>query len=252
MKALILASGIAKRLKPLTNNIPKCLVKVKNRPLLDIHLTELAAAGIQEIIITTGPHEKILQDFLEPYRRNLSIQTIKNEVYDKTNYIFSIYRAKKVLSDDILLLHGDLIFSQEVLQKLLASKNENRVIVRKADHPEKDFKARINHNRIYEISTKLRGLDSHFLAPLYLFSHKSFQHWLQQIDTFVKADKVHCYAEDALNQLLEKEIELNPVYIDNEDLCMEIDDPEDLQEAGEKYSQYLTLKRGKKEAPEPE
>ena len=235
MKALILASGIAKRLQPLTNNIPKCLVKINGITILDLQLTMLKQAGIDQIIITSGPYEEILDAFLNPYRKELLITTVKNELYDKTNYIYSIYRAKDELQDDIVLLHGDLIFGQQVLDRLIQSPEQNCAMVRKNDRPEKDFKARIEQEKILEIGTTLKGDECHFLAPMYHFSRHSFALWLKRIIQYVEQDKVHCYAENALNELLNDSINLTPVYIGQDELCMEIDDLEDLESARELY-----------------
>ncbi len=238
MKAIILASGIAKRLQPLTDNIPKCLVKINGITILDLQLSMLKQAGIDRIVITSGPFENALDAFLNPYRKELSITTIKNELYDKTNYIYSIYRAKDELQDDIILLHGDLIFAQQVLDKLIHNEEQSCAIVRQHDRPEKDFKARIQQQRILEIGTTLKGEECHFLAPMYRFSQSSFALWLDRIIEYVEQNKVHCYAENALNELLNDSIHLVPIYIGQDELCMEIDDIEDLETARELYEKY--------------
>jgi phosphoenolpyruvate phosphomutase len=238
LKALILASGIAKRLQPLSNNIPKCLIKINGLTILDLQLTMLKQAGVDQVVITTGPHEEILEAFLTPYRKDLSITTVKNEIYDKTNYIYSIYRAKDHLREDIVLLHGDLIFGQPVMEKLIRGTGKNCAVVRLNDRPEKDFKARIEEDQILEISTTLQGENCHFLAPMYRFSKKSFKRWLDRIVQYVKKGEVHCYAENALNELLGDSINLTPITIGQDELCMEIDDLEDLEQARTLYQKY--------------
>ena len=230
MKALILASGIAKRLRPLTNHMPKCLVKVNDKSILDIQLIEFCRAGIKNVVITTGPFEDKVIQSIEPHLKNLDISLVKNDLYDKTNYIYSIYKARHKLDDDIVLIHGDLVFSHEVLPRLLNSKQRNSAIVAENHRPPKDFKALIKNNRIMHISTALMTEESHFLAPLYSFSKGDFKLWLKKIETYIHQKKVQCYAEDALNELLIDEIELKPVYIGKE-TCMEIDEWEDLETA---------------------
>lgn len=229
MKALILASGTAQRLKPLTDTIPKCLVKVNGESILDRLIRQFSRAGIKEVVITTGPFEDKIKEAVRPYSQQLNIKLVKNEIYDQTNYIYSIYRAKEELNHNILLAHGDLLFEDQILTMLMAAAQKNVVVVRKNHRPPKDFKARIKDNRVIEISTKLEGPDTHFLAPLYRFSKEDFRLWLDRIDEYVDQKNVHCYAEDALNKLLPSQIELHPVYFTDE-ICMEIDDFDDLEE----------------------
>lgn len=228
MKALILASGTGSRLKPLTDDIPKCLVKVNEKTILERQLDRFLEAGIKDVIITTGPFEEKISEAIRPYKKSLNIKLVKNEVYDKTNYIFSIYRAKEELNDDILLAHGDLVFDKEVVDKLIKSDHKNTAIVKKDFRPPKDFKAQIKNGRILNISVNLEGEDTHFLAPLYKFSKNDFQQWLNKIEEYVAKEQVHCYAENALNELLPKQLELNPFYLTGE-TCMEIDELEDLK-----------------------
>ena len=229
MKALILASGTAQRLRPLTEKIPKCLVKVNGASILDRLLIQFIRAGIRETVITTGPFADKIKEAVKSYSADINITLVKNELYDKTNYIYSLYRAKTELTDDVLLVHGDLVFEDQVLTRLLSTKQRNAVIVRKDYRPAKDFKARIRDNRISKISTKIDGPDTHFLAPLYRFSKEDFRLWLLKIDEYVSRQEVHCYAEDALNELLPSQVELNPVYITDE-ICLEIDDFADLEQ----------------------
>lgn len=229
MKALILASGTAERLKPLTCTTPKCLVKVNGESILDRLLRQFSQAGIKEVVVTTGPFAEKISEAVAPFSDRLKIVLVQNERYDRTNYIYSIYRAKAELTDDILLAHGDLVFEDKVLASLLAAAHKNGAIVRKDFRPEKDFKAQIKDNRIIRISTKLEGRDTHFLAPLYRFCREDFQSWLAKITEYVNREDVNCYAENALNELLPVQIALHPVYIKDE-ICLEIDDFADLEE----------------------
>lgn len=229
MKALILASGTAQRLKPLTASIPKCLVKVNDESILERLLRQFSQAGIKEVVVTTGPFADKISDAVAPFSGRLKIALVQNERYDRTNYIYSIYKAKEELTGDILLAHGDLVFEDSVLAALLAANHKNGVIVRKDYRPEKDFKAQINDDRIIRISTKLEGQDAHFLAPLYRFCREDFQLWLAKITEYVNRQDVGCYAENALNELLPAQIALHPVYIKAE-ICLEIDDFADLEE----------------------
>jgi phosphoenolpyruvate phosphomutase len=142
------------------------------------------------------------------------------------------------LEDDIVLLHGDLIFGQPVMDRLIHGAEQNCAIVRLNDRPEKDFKARIQEDQILEIGVPLQGPECHFLAPMYRFARDSFNLWLERIIQYVENEDVHCYAENALNELLGNSITLTPITIDQDELCMEIDDLEDLEQAKLLYEKY--------------
>jgi choline kinase len=107
MKALILASGTGKRLRPLTNTLPKPLLKVGDKTILDYQLESLIKHGITRLIITTGPfREKLEEHVLSGY--HLEVQFVNNPRYDSTNYIYSLWLTRDLIDSDVLLLHGDL------------------------------------------------------------------------------------------------------------------------------------------------
>ena len=227
MKALILASGLGVRLNHITEITPKCLIKITDKTILDHQLTALYQNGVKDVIITTGHLEDKIINFVKKYESKLDITLVHNEIYDKTNYIYSIYKTRDLLDDDVLLIHGDLVFDQHVLKLLLKSRHNNSVIIEKDNRPENDFKANIINDKITEISIHLFGENCHFLAPFYKFSKIDFSKWLTKIEEFVNENQVTCYAENALNELLGRNIDLHAVYVENK-LCMEVDDANDL------------------------
>ena len=87
MKAVILAAGIASRLRPLTDNTPKCLLKVGTKNILSLTIDNLISNNIIEIIIVTGYLEQQIKDFISSEYAMLNVQYIYNEVYDSTNNI---------------------------------------------------------------------------------------------------------------------------------------------------------------------
>ncbi len=124
-------------------------------------------------------------------------------------------------------MHGDLIFSDEILNGLLLFKEKNCVAVNKEiPPPKKDFKALIIDERVVKIGIDVSGPKSAFLPPLYKLTDQFFRSWLDQISTFINDNKVSYYAEDALNEIL-NQLDLKPFYI-NDISCKEIDDLEDL------------------------
>ncbi len=231
-----MASGTGTRLTPLTDNLPKCLIEViDENSILKLQLSSFIKAGIKDIIITTGAFEKKIIDFTAPYEGRLNIKLVKNDLFDSTNYIYSIFLAKELLDDDIILIHGDVVFDHEVLEKLLGSNHKNCAVVKKDHYAPDDFKAQISENdTIIKIAIGLNGSNSFFMAPFYKFSKDDFKIWLDKMQDFINNNQTDCYAEDALNELLSGSINLAPVYIENE-LCMEIDRKEDLEALKRRY-----------------
>ena len=235
MVALILAAGAGTRLMPLTRETPKCLVEVAGRVLLDTEISALLDRGVNNIAIATGyGHEKI-REHIERTWPQQNIQLVFNDKYASTNYIYSMWLTRRIINDDVLLLHGDLVFDSATLVKLLDSEHANGVLIRRTGAlPEKDFKAIIRDNRIRRISVSADGPDARFCAPFYKLSQGAFTTWLDQITAFVEKGQTDCYAEAALNEILDDGVFLSPIYYDDE-FCMEIDTLDDLKIASEYF-----------------
>ena len=229
-KAVILASGVGRRLAPLTDETPKPLIMVRGVSILDRTIRSLADNKITSIIITTGHLEKKIKEFLRNKYKEIDITYIKNPLYDKTNYIYSLWLVREAIkNNNVVLLHGDLIYDQELMRKIVKESKSCVLVKRKGKIPKKDFKARVKNGLVTEIGVNLLGCDIKFCAPMYKFLEKDFKKFMNQIGKFVKEGIVNCYAEDALNKI-STEIKLFPVYYDNE-FCMEIDDFNDLEKA---------------------
>lgn len=231
MKAVILNSGRGERLRLLTKYIPKALIKIGDKPILGYQLDYLIECGIKSIIITTGPFENKIRKYVEKEYSNLNVTYVKNSKYRTTNYIYSMWLTKKLVDDDVVLLHGDLLFEKRLLERLLDEKHSNCVLVNRKlrPPPEKDFKAVITSGRVVKIGVEFSGRNAYFSAPVYKFSKSDFLFWLDEIENAVKNGDVKIYAEAILNKISDKII-LYPVYFEDE-ICLEIDTKEDLEKA---------------------
>jgi choline kinase len=129
MQAVILAAGQGSRLRPLTDHRPKCLVKVQGKPILEYQLEALCAAGVRECVIVVGHLAAQVRNTIGRRYRNLSITYVENEIYDRTNNIYSLWLARTKITDDVLLLEGDLIFEPELLMDVLNAPYENVAVV---------------------------------------------------------------------------------------------------------------------------
>ena len=120
MKAVILAAGIASRLRPLTDTTPKCLLKVGERCLLQRAFDALLQNGFREFVIVTGYRQQQIVNFLEAHYPALEVTFIYNEKYASTNNIYSLWLTRPYVDkEDILLLDSDILFDPQIVAKLL-------------------------------------------------------------------------------------------------------------------------------------
>ncbi len=227
MKVIILASGIGSRLKPLTDNKPKSLVKINSKTIIEHQLDILSKFDVEKIIVTTGPFEKLFKKFINSRYPNLNIDYVHNSEYSSTNYIYSLWLTKPEVDDDILLFHGDVFFSFEILKKVIDISDNGVLVNNKIDPPEKDFKAVIKNDRVVKIGVDFEGRDAFYCLPLYKFLKNDFLVWMSEIEKEVRNNNVNIYAEDAFNNV-SNNIFLKPVYF-TEEFCQEIDTFNDLE-----------------------
>lgn len=234
MKVVILDSGIGKRMKPFTDNSPKCLSPLNGTTILGNQIEIFKSYGLNDFIITTGHLEDKIKEFISSNFPDAKTKYVYNPRYATTNCIYSLYLAKDLMHDDIVWLHGDMVFRKELFGKLLNSKKPNCVLVNNGiKPPEKDFKVDINNNLVSKISVSIKGKNVFFLAPIYKISKKDFAVWMREVENMVKHGIVNVYAEEAFNSISSK-IKLHPVYFKDE-LCMEIDNYEDLKIARKSF-----------------
>lgn len=228
MKALILNSGLGSRMGAITNEHPKCMTEVTYKnTILSRQLRQLVAFGIEEVVITTGYYDSVLVDYCNALHLPLKFTFVNNPVYDKTNYIYSIYCAKDQLKDeDIILMHGDLVFENLVMEAVMNSEKSCMAVSSTLPLPEKDFKAVVNNGKIEKVGIEF--FDNAVAAqPLYKILKEDWNAWLENIEKFCEADNRKVYAENAFNEVSDK---CNIYPCDVKDmLCSEIDTPEDLE-----------------------
>lgn len=130
MQAIILAAGMGRRLKKLTENQPKCMVTVNGIPMIERMMKQLDHCHLDRIIIVTGHKGEELQSFVSSLPLSTPVTYIDNPVYKTTNNIYSLYLAKdQLLMDDTILLESDLIFEQEVLTQIINDPYPNLALV---------------------------------------------------------------------------------------------------------------------------
>ncbi len=226
MKALILNSGLGSRMGILTSEHPKCMTEISSHEtILSRQLRILADAGITDVVITTGYYDGVLVQYCNSLNLPIHYTFVKNPIYDQTNYIYSIYCAREYLDDDIILMHGDLVFENEVFDKVLASESSCMTVSSTLPLPEKDFKARVVDGKVIAVGVDIFN-EAMEAQALYKLHKHDWQIWLNKIIEFCENDNRKVYAENALNEL-NGTANIHALDVQNL-LCSEIDNPEDL------------------------
>ena len=228
MKALILAAGIGKRLKA---SVPKILLKIGNKNLLERHFQNLLSLGIRNIGIVIGYKSNQLTNFIKKIDIKKNIKIFRNSRY-KLGSIVSLVCAGKFFhtKGDLIFMDGDVFYDKKVLKKLINSKKKNCLLIdRQFEKGEEPVKVCIKNNKIFDFG-KIVNQDFDFQGEsvgFFKFSNKSSIKLLEAAKVIMKSDKNAMY-EDVIQEIIKKK----KVHIDFENITslpwVEIDFKKDL------------------------
>ena len=163
MIGVILAAGMAKRLRPLTDTKPKCLLEVGKRTLLERTVDAMRQAGIQEFLVVTGYRGEMIREFLEGYAKTNAVNFtfLDNVDYEHNNNIYSLWMAcQKVRGCDFLLMDSDILCDPAAVVRI-AQEQTSALAVNRHELGEEEMKVVVDaHNRITEISKTCRPEDA--------------------------------------------------------------------------------------------
>ena len=153
MIGVILAAGMAKRLRPLTDERPKCLLTVGQRTLLQRTVDGIIAAGISELVVVTGYRAQMIRDFLTSHYPDLTIHFIDNPDYAHNNNIFSLWLTRPYTEGrDFLLLDSDILFDPQIILAVLSAEG-SALALNRHELGEEEIKVIVDdQNRVVEIS----------------------------------------------------------------------------------------------------
>lgn len=157
MKVIILAAGTGRRLRPLTEDIPKCLININGRTILENIIKNCTDSGINDFIIVVGHKKELVIEKLsdikskyKEYGKDIDYCIVENRLYDITNSGVSLDIAFAQIDrlSDIIIINGDLIFDKRILHKLLSKDTTTIVIDDKKILTKESFKVTIEDNHI--------------------------------------------------------------------------------------------------------
>lgn len=244
MQAVILAAGMGKRLKDLTQNNTKCMVEVNHVTLIDRMLHQLEKLHLSRIVIVVGYQGQKLIDYIQTLGIGTPISYISNPVYDKTNNIYSLMLAKEYLmKEDTILLESDLIFEDSVLQTLMEDPRETLALVDKYESWMDGTCIKVSQDDTIEafIPGKqfvFEDISEYYkTVNIYKFSqHFSKTHYVPFLEAYSMALGNNEYYEQVLRVItMLDEPEIKAKRLDGQ-LWYEIDDIQDLDIASSMFS----------------
>ncbi|MBQ8536345.1 MAG: NTP transferase domain-containing protein [Clostridia bacterium] len=202
MKAIIFNSGLGHRMGDETKTHHKSMTLLKDgETIFHRQIRLLSQEGVKDFIVTTGPFAEQLQAEAADFP-GLNFEFVPNDIYDKTNYIYSMYLAREAINDDMLFLHGDLVFNRQLVHDVLHSPEKNCATVNfKKALPEKDFKGRVQEGKVVEVSIKIFDADCFAFQPFYKLEKAAASAWVGKVVEFIHKGETKCYAENALNEI---------------------------------------------------
>jgi choline kinase len=133
VKGVVLAAGASRRLRPLTDELPKCLLDVAGDTILGRALAHLEALGIEEVVFVTGYLEPLIKDYVRGRFSRLWSRFVTNPDYETTNNAHSLLLAAPLVAGSpFVLMDSDIVFERDVLGRLLASAHEDCLALRPA------------------------------------------------------------------------------------------------------------------------
>lgn len=245
MKLIILAAGQGTRLRPYTDDRPKCLVPFSGKPILDYILEAAKTANFSSIVVVTGyKQDKITAP---------QIKKITNSRYDQTNMLVSLFCAEEEMNEDVVISYSDIIYHPAILEKLVKSEKDFSVVIDenwkklwevRMDNPLNDAETlKISNNQITEIGKKPKSYDE--IQGQYIglikISHriinqvKAIYHSIDKNGLYDGKNFDNMFMTSFLQLLINRGIVISPVKIFGG--WLEIDSVEDL----EKYTENNPL-----------
>lgn len=157
--AVLLGAGQGRRLAPLTDHRPKCLVKVAGRTILEWQVQALAAAGVRDVTVVTGFEGASVEAALRVMALPVTVRCRHNPFYGVGDNIVSVWVARDLLGEDTVLINGDTLFDPRILSRVMneAKAPVTVTIDRKKTYDADDMKVRLAGDRLARIGKALDG-----------------------------------------------------------------------------------------------
>ena len=240
MKLLILAAGQGKRLMPLTENKPKCMVEYNGKAIIDYIIDTAKNYGIKDVAIISGYKGEVL----ERYLKEKKLIFYRNQKYSSTNMVSTLFCAKEFMDEDLIISYSDIVYKQDVLKKIIESKDDFSLIIdrkwkelwlKRMDNPLHDAETlKIRNGNIVEIGKKPRNYDDiqgQYVGLIKISKNiiEEVKQFYESLDKNIKYDGQNfenMYMTSFIQKIIDNLISVKPVFIDGG--WVEIDSVNDL------------------------
>lgn len=229
MKAVLLAAGLGTRLRPITNEVPKCMVPVNGMPIIEKQILNLVDNGVNDIYVVAGYKREVLKAFLN--RKYPFVHVIENEAYDTTNNMFSLYMTMNyVRNSDFILMNSDVFHDANIEAGLINSHEANMIACEYGRYIEESMKITVEKDAIKHISKQISQNEAYATSiDIYKISANAGNILFDMcIDIIEKHGNRNSWTEVALDQIFSK-VDFKPYNIEGR--WFEIDNHEDLKAA---------------------
>jgi len=234
MRAVLLAAGQATRLRPLTDNCPKCLLKVGDESILERAVRILGESGIRQFTVVDGFCGDMIRNTLNASFPDFEFRFIRNEDYSTTNNAWSLMLADCQAGEPIFLLDSDILFEPGVIARLLEGGAANRLGLRTTGSVgEEEMKVSLDEDgRVVNLTKEMPPSAAvGESVGLEIFSGEFVTEMVAVLNRRMKVDgHINEYYEASFVELMQAGQDVRPVDL-KELVCMEIDTPEDLETA---------------------
>lgn len=214
--ALLLAAGMGNRLSPLTDGTAKCMVGLSGIPILERLIRTLGAHDFTRLVVVVGHMSDSIQDYLGERSGDIDISYVVSPLYRSTNNIYSLWLAREVIDEPVLLIESDLVFAEPLLQEMLVP--DRAAISRQLpwmNGTTVTLKGR-TEIKAFCLGEMSRADATHFkTVNMYSFSRRSWRDICERLDTYVAADRTGDYYESVLAEMVaDGSLTLAPVIFD--------------------------------------
>ncbi len=235
---IILAAGRGKRLKELSDNKPKPMVKVNNVPIINNLVEAMIENSFTTIVVVVGYKAELLEEHLKEFKKRVNLVFIHNEVYNTTNNIYSLWLANRYMEDGFFLFEADVFCDKKIIKEIVSIKRENVMLIDKftkdmngtvvncdcGNKVENMYLKRDQHIE-FEYSNKYKTVNFYKIGMD--FYQKFFK---QKLDEYIRKEDLSCYYEVIIKSGLENGYEFFGLKTGN-NKWWEIDTKLDLRKA---------------------
>jgi choline kinase len=241
MKAIILAAGVGSRIRPLTDNCPKSLLKVGGKTILEMMISHIQDCGINEVVFVLGYLQEQIKDYVKTNFPDLNAHFVTNDRYSETNTGFSLMLTRDLIKESAFIkFDADVVFDKEILNKLIASEYANCLCIDKNINLDaEEIKVIIeDNNRVVKASKAVNPQDAVGESiGIEKISANTAKLLYTELEIMMEEEENHQeYYEGAYERLIEKNVAFYAVDISGLKWT-EIDTKEDFSTAEKIFNQ---------------